>query len=213
MNKNKFLPLCGTVPVLAAGLYYAILLKDIAQQTGDMLPLKLYALLLPAVLFGVAAAGSALTVGFLVAGSLAAFRVRHQRADGKADLLVGFVDLDNLNFNVLANLQIIVDIFDKGIGNFRNVNETLGVFVVKSNECAERLNAGNLTFDNLSYFNSHNAYLLKDTDPKTENTSCLRKRDLLFIRRSGRRLKTAAQSQAAKLPGCDVRNNSLNSIT
>ena len=60
MKKNKFLPFCGTVPVLAAGLYYAILLKDIAQQTGDMLPLKLYALLLPAVLFGVAAAGMVL---------------------------------------------------------------------------------------------------------------------------------------------------------
>ena len=57
MNKNKFLPLCGLVPVLAAGLYYAMLLKDIAMQTGDPLPLKLYALLLPAVLFGVAAAG------------------------------------------------------------------------------------------------------------------------------------------------------------
>ena len=57
MNKNKFLPLCGLIPVLAAGLYYAMLLKDIAQQTGDLLPLKLYALLLPAVLFGVAAAG------------------------------------------------------------------------------------------------------------------------------------------------------------
>ena len=57
MNKNKFLPLCGLVPVLAAGLYYTMLLKDIAQQTGDPLPLKLYALLLPAVLFGVAAAG------------------------------------------------------------------------------------------------------------------------------------------------------------
>ena len=57
MKKTKFLPLCGLVPVLAAGLYYAMLLKDIAMQTGDLLPLKLYALLLPAVLFGVAAAG------------------------------------------------------------------------------------------------------------------------------------------------------------
>ncbi len=73
MNKNKFLPLCGTVPVLAAGLYYAILLKDIAQQTGDMLPLKLYALLLPAVLFGVAAAGLVLfgaAAGLAISGKI-----------------------------------------------------------------------------------------------------------------------------------------------
>ena len=73
MNKNKFLPLCGTVPVLAAGLYYAILLKDIAQQTGDMLPLKLYALLLPAVLFGVAAAGLMLfgaAAGLAISGKI-----------------------------------------------------------------------------------------------------------------------------------------------
>ena len=65
MNKNKFLPLCGLVPVLAAGLYYAMLLKDIAMQTGDPLPLKLYALLLPAVLFGVGAAGLVLFSGSL----------------------------------------------------------------------------------------------------------------------------------------------------
>ena len=73
MNKNKFLPLCGTVPVLAAGLYYAILLKDIAQQTGDMLPLKLYALLLPAVLFDVAAAGLVLfgaAAGLAISGKI-----------------------------------------------------------------------------------------------------------------------------------------------
>ncbi|MBQ7536248.1 MAG: DUF2142 domain-containing protein [Stomatobaculum sp.] len=57
MNKNRFLPVYGIVPVLAAGLYYAMQIKDIALQTGDPLPLKLYALLLPAVLFGVAAAG------------------------------------------------------------------------------------------------------------------------------------------------------------
>jgi len=75
MNKNKFLPLCGTVPVLAAGLYYAILLKDIAQQTGDMLPLKLYALLLPAVLFGVAAAGLVL-FGVAAAGLAISGKIR-----------------------------------------------------------------------------------------------------------------------------------------
>ena len=75
MNKNKFLPLCGTVPVLAAGLYYAILLKDIAQQTGDMLPLKLYALLLPAVLCGVAAAGLVL-FGVAAAGLAISGKIR-----------------------------------------------------------------------------------------------------------------------------------------
>ena len=75
MNKNKLLPLCGLVPVLVAGLYYAMLLKDIATQTGDLLPLKLYALLLPAVLFGVAAAGLLFSVraGGLFSGSLSRF--------------------------------------------------------------------------------------------------------------------------------------------
>ncbi len=75
MNKNKLLPLCGLVPVLVAGLYYAMLLKDIAMQTGDLLPLKLYALLLPAVLFGVAAAGLLFSVraGGLFSGSLSRF--------------------------------------------------------------------------------------------------------------------------------------------
>lgn len=83
MNKNKFLPLCGTVPVLAAGLYYAILLKDIAQQTGDMLPLKLYALLLPAVLFGVAAAGLVLfgaAAGLAISGKI---RLLSRRPGGR----------------------------------------------------------------------------------------------------------------------------------
>ena len=37
MNKNKFLPLCGTVPVLATGLYYAILLKDIYDSSNVVL--------------------------------------------------------------------------------------------------------------------------------------------------------------------------------
>ena len=66
MKKTKFLPLCGLVPVLAAGLFYAMLLKDIAMQTGDPLPLKLYALLLPAVLFGVAAAGLILAGALII---------------------------------------------------------------------------------------------------------------------------------------------------
>ncbi len=47
----------GAAALLAAGLYYATYLKDIAQQTGDLLPLKLYGILLPAVLFGVVLSG------------------------------------------------------------------------------------------------------------------------------------------------------------
>lgn len=56
MKKEYLPPAAGVLCAAAAGVYYAVLVRDIALETGDRLPLKLYGLLLAAVFFGMSAA-------------------------------------------------------------------------------------------------------------------------------------------------------------
>ena len=56
MKKEYLPPAAGVLCAAAAGVYYAVLVRDIALETGDRLPLKLYGLLFAAVFFGMSAA-------------------------------------------------------------------------------------------------------------------------------------------------------------
>ena len=56
MKKKYLPPAAGVLCAVTAGIYYAVLVRDIALETGDRLPLKLYGLLFAAVFFGMSAA-------------------------------------------------------------------------------------------------------------------------------------------------------------
>ena len=87
-----------------------------------------------------------------VSGSFCGFccSILEKCADGKADLFLLLVDVDDLDFYFLTDLKNVGRLCDLGLGDLRNVDQTVGTGNDLS-ECAEGRKAYDLNGSNIAY--------------------------------------------------------------